>query len=229
MRILLVEDEVMWAESLARTLRQSDYEVEVLTDGLIADQRLTASDFDLCVLDLGLPGLDGGEILRRLRSRNQHTHVLVLSGRDAVEHRVRLLNMGADDYAVKPIPLCELEARVRALIRRRKRQAETEVFLGRLRLDILGKRAWLDGSPLDLGAREWAALAFLSRYPNQVVKKEQLIDALYTREEQVTPNAVEKFISRLRSKLEPAGLVIHTVRGLGYCLEKPRVPLSQAD
>lgn len=221
MRILLVEDDALLADGLARSLGQSGYLVEVAADGLTADRWLENENFDLTILDLGLPGLDGSTVLQRLRARKQRTPVLILSARMAIEERVRLLDLGADDYVVKPVALVELEARVRALIRRGAGAAEPTIRLGRLELDTVGKRAWLDGKALELSAREWAALEFLASRVNRIVNKEQIMQALYRWDEEITPNAIEKFISRLRNKLEPAGITIRTVRGLGYYLEKP--------
>jgi len=221
MRLLLVEDDALLADGLARALRQSGYLVEIAADGKTADRWLELETFDLAILDLGLPGLDGSEVLQRLRSRKQRTPVLVMSAREALEERVRVLDLGADDYLVKPVALVELEARVRALIRRGQASPEPTIVLGRLTLDTVGKRAWLDDAALELTAREWAALEFLALRVNRIVSKEQIMQSLYGWEEEITPNAVEKFISRLRSKLEPAGLVIRTVRGLGYYLERP--------
>lgn len=221
MRILLVEDDALLADGLARSLGQSGYLVEVAADGLTADRWLENQNFDLTILDLGLPGLDGSTVLQRLRARKQRTPVLILSARMAIEERVRLLDLGADDYVVKPVALVELEARVRALIRRGAGAAEPTIRLGRLELDTVGKRAWLDGKALELSAREWAALEFLASRVNRIVNKEQIMQALYRWDEEITPNAIEKFISRLRNKLEPAGITIRTVRGLGYYLEKP--------
>ena len=221
MRILLVEDDPLLADGLSRALRHSGYVVDTTGDGNEADRWLATQTFDLVVLDLGLPGLDGSEILRRLRERQQKLPVLVLSARLALEERVRVLDIGADDYVVKPVAVPELEARVRALIRRAQGVADPELRLGRLRLDTVGKRAWLDGNALELTAREWAALEFLATRVNRIIDKDQIMQALYSWEEEITPTAIEKFISRLRSKLEPAGINIRTVRGLGYYLEKP--------
>ena len=221
MRILLVEDDPLLADGLARPLRKSGYVVELAGDGITADRWLAGDDFDLVVLDLGLPGMDGSEVLQRLRQRKQPTPVLILSARMALEERVRLLDLGADDYLVKPVALVELEARVRALIRRGRGTPETMQELGRLRLDTVGKRAWLDDEAIDLTAREWAALEFLAARLNRIVSKDQITQALYSWDDDISPNAIEKFISRLRSKLEPAGVTIRTVRGLGYYLEKP--------
>ena len=164
MRILLIEDDALLADGLARALRHSGYVVDIADNGQLADKLLADSAYELAILDLGLPGLDGGEVLRRLRSRQQKTPVLVLSARLAVEERVRVLDLGADDYVVKPVRLDELEARVRALIRRGQGAAVPDLMLGRLRLDTVGKRAWLDDKALDLNAREWAALAFLTSH-----------------------------------------------------------------
>lgn len=212
----------MLANGLARALRQSGYQVEVTSDGLTGVRWVEAESFDLAILDLGLPGLDGSEVLQRLRARKQMVPVLILTAREALEERVRLLDLGADDYLVKPVALAELEARIRALIRRGQCAPDLHIRLGRLVLDTVGKRAWLDGAALELTAREWAAIEFLAQRVNRIVNKDQIIQALYSWDEEITPNAVEKFISRLRVKLEPAGIVIRTVRGLGYYLEKSR-------
>lgn len=225
MRILLAEDDALLADGLARALAHSGYSVEVAPDGKAADRWLQGEEFDLAILDLGLPGLEGSDVLQRLRSRRQKTPVLILSARPAMEERVRLLDLGADDYVVKPVALAELEARVRALIRRGRGDPDPSLILGRLRLDTLAKRAWVrdgDGEHnFELTAREWAAIEFLAQRVNRVISKEQMIQALYGWEEDITPNAIEKFISRLRGKLETAGVTIRTVRGLGYYLEKP--------
>jgi two-component system OmpR family response regulator len=219
MRILLAEDDALLADGLARALRQSAYTVDQVGDGKQADAWLESRSYDLLILDLGLPWLGGSEVLRRLRQRQQRLPVLILSAREALEERIRLLDLGADDYLVKPVALAELEARVRALIRRGSAAADPLIVLGTLRLNTAGKRAWLGDSPLELTAREWAALEYLANRANRVIGKEQIIDALYGWDEEITPNALEKTISRLRAKLEPAGVIIRAVRGLGYYLE----------
>lgn len=180
---------------------------------------LKTETYDLVILDLGLPDRDGAHVLTHLRNRRKRTPVLVLSARDAVDERIRLLDLGADDYVVKPVVFDELEARVRALIRRSQGLADSMVAIGRLRLDIAGKRAVVDGCPLELNSREWAVLEYLALRVGRIVGKDQLLQAIYDWGEANTENAIEKIISRLRGKLPPAVVSISTVRGLGYTLE----------
>lgn len=221
MRILLAEDDLLLADGLARALRRSGYTVDVAQTGKIAEAALADAHFDVVLLDLGLPDIDGSEILRRLRGRRLKIPVLVVSARPAIEERVRLLDLGADDYLVKPVAVSELEARIRVLIRRGRGEADSRLELGPLSLDLNGRRALLSGKPLELTAREWSMLAFLAGRANRVVNKDQLTEALYAWDAEITPNAIEKSISRLRSKLESGGITIRTVRGLGYFLEIP--------
>jgi two-component system, OmpR family, response regulator len=220
-RIHLAEDDLLLADGYASALRQAGYEVDVTHDGISTDKRLIQHTYHLLILDLGLPGLDGTDVLKRLRLRTSQTPVLVISAREALEERVKLLNLGADDYLVKPIALSELEARVRALIRRLQPDEESLISVGDLSIDTRGKRAWIKEQMLDLTSREWSALTFLAARMNRIVGKDQIMQSLYDWDAEITENAIEKTISRLRSKLEPAGIVIRTVRGLGYYLEKP--------
>lgn len=221
MRIILIEDDTLLADGLRRALNRAGYVVDHAADGGHADTLLRTEEYALAVLDLGLPGLDGSEVLRRLRARRNSMPVLVLSARQMVDERVRVLDLGADDYVVKPITTEELEARIRALTRRQQGGGSAELQLGELRIDQAGKRAWLAGQPLEMNGKEWATLSFLVSKINRIVSKEQMIQALYEDAEEISQNAVEKMISRLRGKLEPAGITIRTVRGLGYYLEKP--------
>jgi two-component system OmpR family response regulator len=227
MHILIAEDDALLADGLARALRHSGYVVDWADSGTQANAWLSERSYDLAILDLGLPGLRGSEGLQRLRGRGQQTPTLILTAREAVDERVRLLDLGADDYIVKPVSIDELEARMRALIRRGSATTEPVVTLGRLRLDRNGKRAWIGAAPIDLTAKEWEALEFLAARANKIVSKEQLIESLYNMDHIITPNAIEKYISRLRIKLEPSGTTIRTVRGLGYYLEVPNDSANQ--
>ncbi|HEY7656541.1 MAG TPA: response regulator [Burkholderiales bacterium] len=221
MRILIVEDDPVLSDGLIRSLRESDYAVDSATDGAEADQILSTHSFDLVILDLGLPKLEGYEVLRRLRRRGSKTPVLILTALDALEDRVKGLDLGADDYLTKPFDLPELEARVRALIRRGQSGGGSLLSHGALTLDIAGRRALLDGEPLELSAREIGVLEVLMLRSGRVVNKDQLAEELYGWDEDVSANAIEVYVHRLRRKLEPAGVTIRTIRGLGYLLEKP--------
>jgi two-component system OmpR family response regulator len=221
MRILIVEDDPVLADGLTRSLRQSDYAVDCVSDGAEADHVLASQAFDLVILDLGLPKVDGLEMLRRARRRGSRVPVLILTARDTLEDRVKGLDLGADDYLTKPFDLPELEARVRALIRRGQSGGSSLLSHGALTLDTSGRRATLNGEPLDLSGRELGVLEVLMLRSGRVVNKEQLTEQLYGWDEEVGANAIEVYVHRLRKKLEPAGVSIRTIRGLGYLLEKP--------
>jgi two-component system OmpR family response regulator len=221
MRILIVEDDPVLADGLTRSLRGSDYAVDAATDGGEADHVLSAQSYDLVILDLGLPKLEGYEVLRRLRHRGSKTPVLILTALDTLDDRVKGLDLGADDYLTKPFDLPELEARVRALVRRGQSGGGSLLSHGALTLDMAGRRATLHGKPLDLSARELGVLEVLLLRSGRVVNKDQLAEKLYGWDEEVGANAIEVYVHRLRRKLEPAGVSIRTIRGLGYLLEKP--------
>lgn len=220
MRVLIVEDDVVLADGLERYLRQAGYSTDLVADGAHADAVLTKSQYDLVILDIGLPRLDGFAVLRRLRGRGSRTHVLVLTARDAVEDRVHGLNLGADDYLVKPFSLVELEARLRAIARRHAQKPDTELVYGQLTLNVEGRRASIAGSPLRLTARELQLLEFLVLRAGKIVGKDQIVHALSTKDEEMSHSAVEVHISHIRQKLGPAGVRIRAIRGLGYYLEK---------
>ena len=220
MRILIVEDDPVLADGLTRSLRQSDFAVDCAHDGEHADHVLSAQNYDLVILDLGLPKLGGFEVLRRLRRRGAGVPVLVLTARDALPDRVKGLDLGADDYMTKPFDLPELEARVRALIRRGQTGGSALLTHGPLTLDTSGRRATLNGAPLELTARELGVLEVLMMRSGRVVNKEQLAEQLYGWDEEVGANAIEVYVHRLRKKVEPAGVAIRTIRGLGYLLDK---------
>lgn len=220
MRILIVEDDEMLAEAVAAALRQSAHLVTRAASGDEADRVLSGDEFDLVLLDLGLPRLDGLEVLRRLRQRRSRVPVLALTARDSPEDRVAGLDLGADDYLTKPFRLDELEARVRALIRRANALASSEIVHGRLRLDMAGRRLSFDGQPVELSARELAVVELLLMREGRVVTKQQIIDHLYGWDDASSVNAVEVFVYRLRRKLAFTGVDIKTVRGMGYLIEK---------
>ena len=176
----------------------------------------------MVILDVGLPGIDGFEVLRRLRAAGDKMPVLVLTARDALDDRIHGLDLGADDYMAKPFAMPELAARVRALVRRSQAQVGPKIVHGPLVLDTLARRAQLSGAPLDLAAREWAVLEVLLARVEKIVSKEAIIQAVANWGEELTPNAIEVYVSRLRAKLDPAGVKIRTVRGFGYMLEEYR-------
>ena len=218
MRILLAEDDAIIADGLIRALRKAGYAVDHVANGLDADTALLSQMFDLLILDLGLPKLSGIEVLRRLRARKCAVPVLILTAQDDVEDRVRGLDAGADDYLTKPFALPELEARVRALTRRGTGQA-TRIELGALSYDQAERIVKVNGQMIDLSAREMAVLEVLLLRIGRLVGKEQLVDHLCGWGEEVSTNAIEVYVHRLRKKLEVAGIRIVTLRGLGYCLE----------
>ena len=219
MRLLLVEDDEMLADAMVGALRQANYAVDLADTGKRADQLLEQEAYDLVILDIGLPGIDGFEVLRRLRKRESPVPVLILTARDELADRVRGLDIGADDYLVKPVALAELEARLRALIRR-MRPTRATLAHGPLVLDQVSRRAQLNGMPLELTAREWAIIEYLMLREGRIVSKEQLLETLCDLDQSITLNAVEVYVSRLRSKIECDGLKIRTVRGFGYLLEE---------
>ena len=220
MRILIAEDDPVLADGLSRSLRAGGYAVDVVGNGEAADSALSAQPFDLVILDLGLPKLAGLEVLRRMRARQTATPVLILTAADSVEQRVKGLDLGADDYMAKPFALSELEARARALMRRALGGAQTLLRHGPLALDQVGRVASLNDKPLDLSGRELGLLEILLSRPGRLVSKEQLVDHLCEWGEEVSNNAIEVYVHRLRKKIEPGGIRIVTVRGLGYCLER---------
>ena len=220
MRILVAEDDPSLAEGLVRSLRQSGYTVDCVTNGDEADAAVDANEFDLLILDIGLPKKSGLEVLRRLRSRNSAMPVLILTARDSVNDRVAGLDAGADDYLAKPFELAELEARVRALARRSMAGGATLISHGPLTFDQIGRIAQLNGKPVELSAREFNLLEIFLQRAGRLVSKDQLVNHLCEWGEEVSGNAIEVYVHRLRKKLEPGGVHIVTVRGLGYSLEQ---------
>ena len=222
--ILLVEDDAVLADGIVRMLETQAIHVELVGDGLLADQLLQrAPTAAVAVIDIGLPGIDGFEVLRRLRARGNALPVLLLTARDAVEDRVRGLETGADDYLVKPFAGAELVARIRALARRGAARPAL-LALGGLVLDLDTRRARVGERSIELSVREWAVLEYLLQHAGRVVSKQQIIDAIAPWAEELTLNAVEVYVSRLRLKLFDAGVAIRTIRGFGYMLEAGAAP-----
>ncbi|QOT74976.1 response regulator [Cupriavidus basilensis] len=219
MRILLVEDNVMLANALAEALSQAGFTVDCMHDGRAADHLLSTQDYALVILDLGLPKLDGLEVLRRLRQRRNAMPVLILTAHGSVEDRVKGLNLGADDYLSKPFDLSELEARARALIRRSFGHESTQLQCGPLSYDGISRAFVLGGEPLALTRRERAVLEVLMLRDGRAVNKEAMSEKIFGIDESVNPDAIEIYVHRLRKKLEGSGVAIVTLRGLGYLLD----------
>lgn len=221
MRLLIAEDDPILADGLMHSLRASGHAVDCVADGVSADAALASGAFDLVILDLGMPRMHGLEVLRRMRARKSRVPVLILTAADATEDRVCGLDLGADDYLTKPFELAELEARMRALTRRSGHGGQAVVELGNLTFDTVDRRAWVRGEAVDLSARELALLELLVSRAGRLVSKEQILDHVCEWGDEVSENAVEVYIHRLRRKLESGGVRISTLRGLGYCLGTP--------
>ncbi|NCV86683.1 MAG: DNA-binding response regulator [Oxalobacteraceae bacterium] len=218
MHVLLVEDDPVLADGIARILRGHGMVVDMVNNGHDADRALSSREVSVVVLDIGLPGIDGFEVVRRLRARGSALPVLLLTARDDIQDRVRGLEIGADDYLVKPFAAPELVARLKALVRRGNPRS-VDLQMGGLLLDPLSRRATVNGQLVELSAREWAVLEYLIRNASRVVSKQQIIDAILPWGEEMTLNAVEVYVSRIRVKIMSAGVSINTIRGFGYMLE----------
>jgi two-component system OmpR family response regulator len=220
MRILIAEDDQVLADGLLRTLRVNGYAVDHVASGSEADAALSTQEFDLLILDLGLPRLHGFDVLKKVRARGSATPVLILTAADSVEERVKGLDLGADDYMAKPFSLQELEARVRALARRGMGAASNVIKHGPLTFDTTGRVAYINDAMVELSARELGLLEVLLQRAGRLVSKDQLVERLCEWGDEVSNNAIEVYIHRLRKKIEQGPIRIATVRGLGYCLEK---------
>ena len=219
MRILIVEDDLVLADGLKNSLMQSGYAVDLAVNGTDADGILVYQGFDLVVLDLGLPKLSGFEVLKRLRSRGSKIPVLILTANGNLDDRVKGLDLGADDYLSKPFVLAELEARARALIRRGQAGGSAIISVGKLQLDTVNHAASYNDASLNLSARELAVLEILMQKTGKVVNKEQMLEKLCNFDEDISDNALEVYLHRLRKKLDHSDINIRTIRGLGYMLE----------
>lgn len=218
MRILVVEDDALVADAIRRGLTEAGYAVDHVDSAERASTALGAESFDLAVVDIGLPGMDGLTLLQRMRRSGAAVPVLILTARDALADRVSALDLGADDYLVKPFALPELAARCRALIRRSRSAASAELAIGELRLDLAARRVDVAGKAVSLTRREWAVLECLALNIGRVVAKDRLLQAIANWDEDIGANAIEVYVSRLRTKLGGAA-PIRTVRGLGYRLD----------
>ncbi|MFV3305331.1 response regulator [Pseudomonas sp. NY15181] len=219
MRILLVEDHPQLGESVAQALKGAGWTVDLLQDGVAADLALASEDYALAILDVGLPRLDGFQVLARLRERGKTLPVLMLTARGEVRDRVHGLNLGADDYLAKPFELTELEARVKALLRRSVLGGEQQQRCGELVYDLGARRFTLADLAMNLTSREQAVLEALIARPGRVMSKEQLAAQVFGLDQDASADAIEIYVHRLRKKLEGSSVRIVTFRGLGYLLE----------
>jgi len=219
MHVLLVEDDLVLADGICRVLRGHGMAIDVVHSGMAADSILQRSNVAAVVLDIGIPDIDGFEVVRRLRSRGNHVPVLLLTARDAIQDRVYGLEMGADDYLVKPFATPELVARIRALVRRSATKPANLQFCD-LSLDPFSKRAFVNGNPLELSVREWEVLEYLMQNASRVVSKQQIIDAILPWGEEMSLNAVEVYVSRIRLKIAGSKISIRTIRGFGYMFDQ---------
>jgi two-component system response regulator TctD len=220
MRLLLVEDNPELAHWLARALRAADFVIDHLSDGAAADRALASESYDLVILDLALPKMDGLEVLGRLRTRGQTVPVLILTARGETDDRIKGLNLGADDYLAKPFELGELEARIKALLRRAHRAGSLpEISCGALAYDTVSRMFTVSGAPLALTPREHSVLEALITRAGQAVAKERLFAQVFSLDDNANVEAIELYVHRVRRKLEGSGVAITTLRGLGYLLE----------
>jgi DNA-binding response OmpR family regulator len=228
MRILLVEDDPVLAMGVAEGLARHHFVVESVSTGEQGHAVLSSTHYDMAIIDIGLPRMDGLELVRRLRASGQTLPVMMLTARDGLDDRVQGLNGGADDYLVKPFLLPELIARVQALIRRSRSAASSVVQLGPLTLDLGLHQATLAGQAMDLTGREIDVLEQMLLAAPKVVSKDKLIDSLSRWDREITANAIEIYVSRLRAKLAGSDISILTVRGIGYRLDLAPLPAPHA-
>jgi two-component system response regulator TctD len=218
MKLLIVEDNDELASWLAAALRQGRYAVDVASDGEDAWHLLRVSDYDAVILDLGLPNMDGMTVLKRARKAGIQTPIIILTANSGVDWRIAGLDGGADDYLTKPFDVAELEARLRALIRRRNSQTATEIVIGDLSLDTATRQFCLKGEPLALTPREHSVLELLVMKAGTTVSKAALSESVFGFDDTADPSAIEIYVHRVRKKLEGSTVQIATFRGLGYLL-----------
>ena len=219
-KILLVEDDAALGHAMSTSLNKAGYSVNWAHDGFEADVALHDFVYDAVILDLGLPRIDGFEVLKRMRARKVMAPVIILTARDDLDDRVKGLDLGADDYLTKPFKLPELEARLRAQIRRSNATLGSTIEYGPLVLNVSDKMLIVNGETMPLSPREFSVLEMLLSRVGRVVSKDSIIEALSKWDEGVGNNAIEVYIHRIRKKLEPLGINVMTIRGLGYLLQK---------
>lgn len=219
MRLLLAEDEHALGEWLVKALEQSGNRVEWVDDGRLVESTLDSIEFDAVILDLGLPGRSGTEVLRRLRIKNQEVPILILTARNSLSDRVDSLNDGADDFLAKPFAIAELEARLLALVRRAKGKSHRIFSIGPLQYDAVSKQFQLSGEQIALSPREHTLLKNLIQRVGEPISRNQVLDRVFSDENDVQSSAVDVLVHRLRKRLEDSGINIVTYRGLGYVLE----------
>ena len=226
MRLLLVEDDVMVASGIKLGLTDAGYAVDWVSHAERALEVTLREAFDVAIIDIGLPGMDGMALTQRLHKNAPAMPVLILTARDALDDCVQGLDMGADDYMIKPFELPELLARLRALLRRSQAATSAVLSFGPLELDTATRLACIrpSGLPLELGPREWTVMEYLLLHAPKPANKDKLLQALTGWDKEITPNAVEVYISRLRAKLEPHGIALRSIRGFGYRLELSAEP-----
>lgn len=220
MRILVVEDDTMVAAGIREGLERAGFSVDHLEAAEPAESALELTHYDVAIVDIGLPRMDGHELIRRLRRRGILLPIMILTARDGIDDRVIGLDLGADDYMVKPFQLPELLARLRALIRRSRSAASSQLEVGKISLDLARRVAFACGNPLELTRREWEILQQLMLASPNVVAKQKMVESLSEWDNELTANAVEIYVSRLRSKLQDCGVEIRTIRGIGYRLDE---------
>lgn len=220
MRILIVEDDEILGEAISQRIARQGHGSDLVTSGSAANDILRRQAYDLVILDLNLPGLNGDRVLQKLRQRKTDTPVLILTARDQVEDRIQLLDLGADDYLTKPFDFGEQEARCRALLRRHQGQSQDEINYGNLCLDRRACQLHVAGQEIELKQREFRLLEIFLGHTGRVLSKEELLDHLYSFDESPSPNAIETYVARLRKKLAQSDLEIRTLRGLGYLLDE---------
>ncbi|MBA4306875.1 MAG: DNA-binding response regulator [Sphingopyxis sp.] len=225
MRLLVVEDDEDLGFAVSNCLRQDGYAVDWERDGEVAEEILRYQSYDVIVLDIGLPGIDGISILKSLRARADKTPVLVLTARSAIDDRIDALDLGADDYLAKPFDVREFLARCRALLRRSKGGATDRIEMGGFLFDGIAKTVKVDDTQILLPNREFRLLEILLRSPGRVLDKDQIAEQLFDFDHETGPNAIEVYVARLRKKLA-GGITIKTVRGLGYVVEPVAAPVA---